>query len=324
MRLTQLRRALTATLGLVLTAATVLTAGAAAGASTMRAGYALEAHNLIGYRPGGFHVYITPTAANRSELRSLTAGVVRDLRAHHLPVTFYGYGNRSTTASGYITVTTGTSGCHQATEGATWANTWPSMTTLRNGWQYMDHSHIVVCPSVFRQGSGIVSRVLYHEFGHAMGLGHYAPSYAGHYQAMYPGVHWGTPHYEAGDWRGMAWLNSHTTLLRKAAVGTGDMQKLTWTWNGTVWEIYLTGWGKLGYYRQSSARIVVTLDGRTVRTDLFGQPNRAWASGTARTNLGYTADAGQIRHGRHMYCAWLTSASATQYQRQLGCMGLNY
>jgi hypothetical protein len=80
------------------------------------------------------------------------------------------------------------------------------------GVQQVDLSNVTLCPDVFHRSTDVLTSTVLHEMGHAVGLGHFRGSYAGHDQIMNPTVS-STVHYQAGDVNGLRYIAAQTRRL---------------------------------------------------------------------------------------------------------------
>jgi hypothetical protein len=178
-------------------------------------GYRLSDSRIVGEAPGGFRIYLSPSAPHRAAISPLISATAGNLRSFGLQVTYAGYG-RPAHARGIITVSEGSRGC--AGGSSVLANTYWYYGAMRGGGYYMYRSDIVICPSRFvRSAAWQRAAIVRHEFGHAMGLGHMNTAYRGLVQIMSSYTHHGVSMYRPGDIAGLRRLAAGAARVRRYA-----------------------------------------------------------------------------------------------------------
>jgi hypothetical protein len=186
-----------------------------AGATVYRGpGYTLYAPNMKG-SPFAERIWLDPTSYHANLLMPFLPQVVNELRSWGFDLTYIGYAHGGAPSyAGGITVSSAV--CLSGDSGYTNidARTYP------NGDSYIEHADVKICTTSYAGEFGVQNeliKVLRHEIGHAMGMGHYEPIYNGARQLMNPDVSTAAPNeidYQTGDRNGLGYLATQSWGLR--------------------------------------------------------------------------------------------------------------
>lgn len=184
----------------------VTTAGGAGAAGNV--GWLREDTSVLGVTPFGLRVVVDRSTPHHAANYRLSRSVALELNSFGLPVTFGAWGS-TRQATGKLVITESAFGCNGGAQAIT--RTW--LHTLTDGRHVIERGEISVCPSMFRLPSWKWSAVLRHEFGHAVGLGHYNAQFNGSWQIML-GTDARVRDYQAGDRAGLRWLAHNAAAIK--------------------------------------------------------------------------------------------------------------
>lgn len=279
------------------------------------AGYTTLQPTLIGQTPSGFTVWVDGGARHRSTIARTAAQAVSELRRLGTNVRWRGYGSPNA-VEGAVRIRESAKGCGSG--GGTVGMTWTYWHTLASGKRYASRADVYLCPRLFTLYAWATGATVRHELGHAMGLGHTNYKYDGSYQVMNATVRRGVVDYRAGDRRGLATLARNTAGVKKQIPPAGHLDGSSWRSDGTI---DFKGWALLTYYRSDPVTIVLTDNGRTIRTS--GTP-------LVRADVNRTRDPGKRAHGfdlvvtwpggTHNYCVTARATRRATVSVQLGCV----
>jgi hypothetical protein len=125
-------------------------------------------------------------------------------------------------------------------------------------------------------------------------------------------------HYGAGDRRGFSTLARNTAWVKTQIPPDGHLDASAWQDDGSI---SFTGWALLAYYKTSPVTVVLTDNGKVIRTT---------STAVLRRDINQARDPGSRRHGfdlsvpwsggTHNYCIRARSTARPSASAQLGCV----
>lgn len=306
--------------------------GPHAGFSTYAAAPRFAGSDAIATVPTGMSVRVDPHATHVARIATAVEYAVGQLRRYGIGVRYGGVAPAAATvagASAFATITVGEArdpadpACHRGRYADAGAVTEgvadPSMQDV-GVLDRINSATLTFCPPVWGRGDGYVTAVALHELGHAVGLGHYAGSFAGRVQVMNPIVP-DVRTYQPGDINGLRYLAEQTRLLAAHSHLSGAIEHWTVDRHGLA----VSGWARVGSTAQY-ASVTVTRDGQAVyriatatpRADVLARHPGAWAL------PGFTGAAVPMAGGRHEYCVRISDPGRLGAARTLGCRMFAY
>ncbi|HEY2273018.1 MAG TPA: hypothetical protein VGH30_09595 [Jatrophihabitantaceae bacterium] len=159
-----------------------------------------------------------------------------------------------------------------------------------------------------------------HEFGHALGLGHYPGRYRGQRQVMAEGVTAAAPStYQQGDINGLRYLVYEQRRLERL----GTLHGAAKHWQISGGSVRVAGWAITGRLQQPTG-IYLTVDGRVIDTDRTGiipRPSVARRYHTRYADLGFRLIA-PASHGSHRYCLLIADYTEPKARQTVACKTL--
>lgn len=178
------------------------------GSLTTETGWRKLTASVLGPTPLGLHVVVDSAPRHHDALWHTSRTVVQELHALGLPLTFSGYGSTAA-ANGKLVITENTSSC----SGGASAITHTALQKLTDAHTVIQRGTIGVCPGTFGLPQWKWLTVMRHEFGHAVGLGHFNITFKGAWQIML-GADARARDYQAGDRAGLKWIVGNAAAIR--------------------------------------------------------------------------------------------------------------